>query len=281
MNDTNYDENIEYIPVIKFYTPSDSGIDEDSQCIGLIDGFHVRPITENTKIKDSTVFLAIGDSVSDIDIAKEQSMKIDIALRLSSLDSRIGIRTKNNNPESSSAFTDIALMNLSDKKNGIFAVNTDDGFNMFKVNSSVNKLLFQHMSLSTSVLHGSDDFIKNIKKYFKENINITEKQDVVIDMLNSAFYEQTSWAKFLLCISAIELLVPPKKNIGISLRCQNYIKLILGDDMAKKFKKMYKIRGYIAHGTFHMKQGHPQFEPAFELAKAILYKQLGLTTLQS
>ena len=117
MKDTKYDENVEYIPVIKFYVPSDGGINEDSQSIDLIDGFHMQPITESTKIKDATVLLVIGNRFSDMAIAKDQSLKIDIALRLSSLDSRIGIKTKNNNPESSSAFTDIGLMNLSDKKN--------------------------------------------------------------------------------------------------------------------------------------------------------------------
>ena len=280
MKDTSHGE-IEYIPVIKFYVPPDRGINEDTQSIELIDGFCMRPINKNTKIKDATIFLAIGNRFRDINIAEAQSIKIDTALRLSSLDGQIGIKTKNNNPESRSVFTNIGLMHLSDQNNGIYAVNADDGINIFEVDSSVNELTFPHMDISASMLRGSDDFFKNIKQYFKENIKITEKQDTAIDMLNSAFYEQTPWAKFLLCISAIELLIPPKKKTGIKLRCKNYIELILGDDMAKNFEKLYKIRCYIAHGTFHMKQGHPQFEPAFELAKAILYKQLGLTTLQS
>ncbi len=271
----------EYIPVIKFYVPRDHGINDDSQSIALIDGFYIKPIQENTKIKDATVFLAIGNRFRDEYIAKEQSIKMDIALRLSSLDTHIGIKTKNNNPESRSIFTNIGLTHFSDPNNGIYAVNTNDGINIFEVSSSIKKLNFPHIDFSCTVLRGSDDLIKNIAMYFPKTINITEKQDVVIDMLNSAFYEQTSWAKFLLCISAIELLVPPKKKTGISRRCQKYIELILGKDMAEKFKKMYKIRSDIAHGTFHMKQGHPQFEPALELAKAILYKQLGLTTPQS
>ena len=217
----------EYIPVIKFYVPSDNGINEDSLQINLIDGFYIRPLREGIKIKNATVFLAIGDRFNNKNIAEYKSKKIDIALRLSSLDTHIGIKTKNNNPESRSIFTNIGLMSLSDPSNGIYAVNTNDGINIFEVNSSIKRLAFPHMDFSAAVLHGSDDLIKNIKKYFQQSINITEKQDIVIDMLNSAFYEQTSWAKFLLCISAIELLVPPKKNIGISLRCQNYIELIL------------------------------------------------------
>ena len=219
MPNAEQNDNIKYLPVIKFRVPQDSGINSDTTSIDLENGFHIRPLQEGIKIKDSRQFLVMGNRVDDEDTAKLNAKKLDIALRLSSLDVRIGIRTKNNNPAERSTFTNIGLAGMHDRENGRYAVNSDDGINIYGVNDAIKGLIFPQMSLfPIEVLHNDEKLINNIKFYFQRNITINEKQDIVIDMLNSAFYEQTHWAKFLLCISAIELLVPPKKKIGISER---------------------------------------------------------------
>lgn len=266
---------MKYQYIIKFHLPLCVFFTEQSGQLSLgVDGCILEPLQEETINKDNK-FIIISEKMDNSDQLTTSAENVELALRLSSLDFGFGIISKVSNPTERSIITEHGLSLYSKPELGIYAKNLKDGINCFELSDEVKHITFPLINLS-SMQHGkpADTLIKKLKEYYLKNISITPTQDVAIDMLNSAFHEGTPWARFLLCISAIEILIPANKKLSISRRCREYIKDTLGSEQAEIFKKLYKIRCDIAHGTFHKNEGHPDFDPAFSLAKSLLYKQL-------
>lgn len=144
---------------------------------------------------------------------------------------------------------------------------------------SIMNVSFSKLESSIVVEKDFRHIAKNVDFFYNTHIKINNRQNAVIDMLTTAFYEQSVWAKFFICISSIEILIPKrhkKTKIGINKRCSDYIKNNLGEIYSNTFKKLYTIRCKFAHGNFNVALKDIPFEQAYDLAERILYYQLGI-----
>lgn len=144
---------------------------------------------------------------------------------------------------------------------------------------SIMSVSFSKFESSIVVEKDFKHIAKNVDFFYNTHIKINSQQNAVIDMLTTAFYEQSVWAKFFICISSIEILIPKphkKTKIGINKRCSDYIKDNLGEIYSNTFKKLYKMRCKFAHGNFNVALKDIPFEKAYDLVERILYYQLGI-----
>ena len=298
------------IPAIVFHIQYDAGFSNDDK-IFHIDCYELKFKLQARRFDqisgDNSFILFIGEPNNDKEQSYEIASKFDKCLRIASLNFSLGIITKNINPTSRSVITDHGLKFIEQiSGNTCRAMNLSDGINILPVDG---QLCFPNIMMSHKSLVDVKIFFGELIDIYNKKLIIDDLHNTIIDMLNSSFYEKSPWARFIICVSAIELMSPRdeeddatykffkdieeyavskypqiKEKINnkfidiykksISASCRETISKYLGEDRAKEFSKIYSVRSKIAHGTFHTQTGHPDTRIVFELAKDLLMAKI-------